>query len=93
MPAPLAFVQGQAFAGGTPSRSLPEFLIYLLCVPWKVRLQHSGTMVQLCKSSFSLSERTGENLQGYLFVFWQCLANAETLLDIKQSCLGPAFKK
>lgn len=76
MPAPLAFIQGQAFAGRTLFRSLSEFLIYLLCVLWKVSLQHSGTVVQLCKSSFSLSERTEWNLQGYLFVFWQCLANA-----------------
>ena len=42
MPALLALVQWQAFAGKTPSRSLHKFLIYLFYVHglWKVRLQH-----------------------------------------------------
>lgn len=45
------------------------------------------------RALFPFQRGQDENLQGYLFVFWQCLANAETLLDIKQSCLGSALKK
>lgn len=77
VPAPLALGQGQALAGGTPSRSLPEFLIYLLCVLWKIRLQHSGTTVQLCKSSFSPSERTK----------WKSPGMSVCLLAVPGKCL------